>query len=84
MYDWFADKYTCRLGWLGRDVLGRAAEFRAAWELLAVADAVIAFEPFDLVARYAIKLAAAIPDRQGRDGRGVAVRVVKRPGLSST
>ena len=67
----------------GRDIWGRAAEFRSAWALMDCAHAVIAFEPLDLIARYALHWAATVPDRNGVEGRGVDVRVVKRPDTSA-
>jgi hypothetical protein len=63
------------LNWRG---YGRAAEFREAFDMMSHCHALIAFEPLDLLARYAIELAAQIPDRDGRRGRGVQVAIVPR------
>lgn len=43
------------------------------------AHALIVFEPLDLIARYAKMLADLVPDRDGREGKGVKVAVVKQP-----
>lgn len=60
------------------ELWGRAAVFRSAWSLMDCAHALIAFEPLDLIARYALRWAATVPDRNGVEGKGVAVRVVRR------
>jgi hypothetical protein len=58
---------------------GRAADFRSAFALMDCAHALILFEPLDLIARYAKMLAELVPNRDGVEGRGVRVAVVKRP-----
>ena len=68
----------------GVELWGRAADFRSAWALLDCAHALIAFEPLDLIARYALHWAATVPDRNGVEGRGIAVRVVRRPEVGVT
>ena len=39
IYDWFGDKYGCLMGWYSRDIWGRAADFRAAIDLMQAAEA---------------------------------------------
>jgi hypothetical protein len=73
-------KHTAQVIHRGRDLWGRTADFRAAFALMDCAHALILFEPLDLIARYAKMLAELVPDRDGREGSGVKVAVVKRPG----
>lgn len=73
-------KHTAQVVYRSRELWGRAADFRAAFALMDCAHALILFEPLDLIARYAKMLADLVPGRDGRDGTGVKVAVVKRPG----
>jgi hypothetical protein len=81
VYDWFRDRGRVHLGWLGRAVWGRAAEFRAALDLVQVAEALVVFEPLDLIARYAVRLAGMAPGKvNGAAGAGITVKVVRPRG----
>ena len=42
---------------------GRAAEFRCAWDLLRTADGMVAFEPYDTIARHVLHYAPQIQTR---------------------
>ncbi len=72
-------KHSAQVIHRGRDLWGRAADFRSAFALMDCAHALILFEPLDLIARYAKRLAELVPDRDSVEGRGVRVAVVKRP-----
>ena len=86
VYDMLGGDWKARGGIVSRGVelWGRAADFRSAWALMDCAHALIAFEPLDLIARYALHWAATVPDRNGVEGKGVAVRVVRRPEAAVT
>lgn len=72
-------RHTAQVVYRTRELWGRAADFRAAFALMDCAHALICFEPLDLIARYAKMLARLVPDRDGREGRGVKVAVVRTP-----
>jgi hypothetical protein len=72
----FARNRSATLPWIDRYRYGRAAEFRAAWDSLAHADAMIVFNPPDLFAAYALELAGRMVGRGGRIGSGIQVAIV--------
>jgi hypothetical protein len=77
-------KHTAQVAHRGEELWGRAWEFRAAYALLDCAHALILFEPLDLIARYAKRLAELVPGRDGREGCGVKVAVIPEPGRAGT
>ncbi len=82
-------KHNAQVIHRARELWGRAADFRSAFALMDCAHAAILFEPLDLIARYAKRLAELVPDRHGLEGNGVEgngvkVAVVKRPTTSGT